>query len=137
MQRVFLAVGVFVVVCACGAWSQEGPRTAQRKATAAEAAEKPSGRLPNNYGKLGLTDAQKEKIYSIQAGYADRIEELMQQIEELRTKRDGEIAAVLTAEQRDRLSALKEEAARKAASRKEEAAKAKTESAAETKPEGK
>lgn len=97
-------------------WTQETkPMTA--KPAAAEA-EKPSNRLPNNYGKLELSGAQKDSIYKVQDQYGSEIEALIKQVETLRQKRDAEIAAVLTAEQQVKLKALLADSAKKAAAKK-------------------
>lgn len=68
--------------------------------------KKPRGRLPNNYGKIGITSAQRTKIYGIQADYNGKIEALEKQIAELKEKRDGEIEAVLTPDQKKKLQEL-------------------------------
>lgn len=72
--------------------------------------EKPRGRLPNHFGKLGISDEQRTRIYSIQADYNVRIDDLLSQIEELVANRDSDIDAVLTEGQRARLRELREEA---------------------------
>lgn len=85
---------------------------------AQEADKKASGRLPNNYGKIGLTDWQKQKIYSAQEKYGAQIDALVKQVELLREKRDAEIDGVLTPEQRDNLKKLVGETAKKSAAKK-------------------
>ena len=71
---------------------------------------KPRGRLPNHFGKLGISEEQRTRIYSIQADYDVRIDDLLSQIEELVANRDSDIDAVLTEGQRARLRELREEA---------------------------
>lgn len=66
--------------------------------------KRPNRRLPNNYGKLDLSDAQKEKIYSLQDKYGDQIDALQTQIDKLKEKRDTEIRNVLTTKQKQDLS---------------------------------
>ncbi len=44
------------------------------------------GRLPNNYGKVGISDTQRKTIYGIQAGYRKQLVALTQQIAELKSK---------------------------------------------------
>lgn len=85
---------------------------------AQEAEKKASGRLPNNYGKIGLTEAQKQKIYQAQDKYGDQIDALVKQVEALRQKRDAEIDGVLTADQREQLKKLQAETAKKTAAKK-------------------
>ncbi len=77
---------------------------------AAEIESKPAitkitGRLPNHYGKL-VDKTQREKIYAIQAKYAEKIKLLQEQLKEIQLKRDTEIRDVLTAEQQKKLGEL-------------------------------
>ena len=44
---------------------------------------KPRGRVPRFYGKVGLSDKQRESIYTIQGRYRKQIAELMQQLNEI------------------------------------------------------
>lgn len=82
----------------------------QEKKTDADKAKKPAaeakGRLPNNYGRIGLSDEQRNKIYGIQGKYDGDIDKLEAQIADLKTKRDTEITAVLNAEQKAKLAEL-------------------------------
>ena len=64
-------------------------------------------RLPNNYGKLGLTQQQKEKIYEFQGKYNPQISELEAKIKQLRSERDQMIESALTPAQRERLVELR------------------------------
>lgn len=108
LQSRFVGV-VLVAFVACGlVWAQETP-----KSKAKAAAEKVTGRLPNNYAKLGISEAQRKSIYGIQAKYNEQIDALTKQIEDLRGKRDAEIEAVLTPEQKEKLKALQKDAAAK------------------------
>ena len=81
---------------------------------------KAKGRLPPQYGKLNLTDAQRDQIYAIQGRFKEQIEQLEKQLKEAQAKEDTEIEGVLTAEQKTQLDALLE-----AAQQKKAAAKAK------------
>lgn len=76
--------------------------------SADDADEGPRGRLPNHFGKLGVTEEQRERIYAIQADYNEQIEELLSQIEALRTQRDDEIESILTPGQKLRLQELRD-----------------------------
>ncbi len=82
------------------------------------------GRLPAYYGKLEVDDKQKESIYKIQASYDAQIDKLTEELAALKTKRDGEIRAVLTKEQQKKLDAAIEEA-KKPKEKPADAAKAK------------
>jgi hypothetical protein len=61
------------------------------------------GRLPTNYKKLGLTEDQVQKIYSIQASYQAKIDELDQKKKALQKEEKAEMEKVLTEGQRLRL----------------------------------
>ena len=74
-------------------------------------------RLPNFYGQV-ISDAQKDKVYEIQAAYFDPIEMLTLRLERLKAERDAQIEAVLSDEQKAKVEALnKDSAARRAATR--------------------
>jgi len=75
-------------------------------------------RLPNNYGKLGLSDEQRERIYGIQAQYRVRIADLLDELEELRNQQTLEIQEVLTPNQKDELQVILKEAQARRASRR-------------------
>jgi hypothetical protein len=66
-----------------------------------------TGRLPRYYKNLDLTDAQKQKVYDIQARYKDRISELNRQLKELRAKQNGETEGVLNQQQKAKLMAMR------------------------------
>lgn len=78
------------------------------------------GPLPFYFGKLGLEDAQKEKLYAIDDDYAAKIAEIEKQIQKLEEERDAKMETLLTPGQKLRLSELREAAAKKA---EQEAAK--------------
>ena len=73
-----------------------------------KAAAETKGRLPNNYGQVGLSDEQKNKIYAVQAKYNGEIDKLEAQIAQITMQRDTEIQAVLTAEQKTKLNELRD-----------------------------
>src|SRR5581483_7887355 len=64
---------------------------------------KVKGVLPANWGKLGLTDEQKQKVYKVQSEYRDKIAELEKQVKDLKEKERTEMEKVLTDEQKKRL----------------------------------
>jgi hypothetical protein len=76
--------------------------------------DEPSRRLPTYYGRLGLSDEQREAVYGLQASYGEQIDALLTQIEELRATRDAEMEALLTPGQKLRLQEMREEARRNA-----------------------
>lgn len=97
---------------------------AKAKKTKAQAAAKDEDgsttkpRLPNHYGKLDLTDAQRTKILDIRAKYRADIDRLREQLAELRASEVGELEGVLTKDQKTKLTELL------ASSRKRRAARA-------------
>lgn len=98
-------------------------------------AQKPGARMPNYFPKLSLTDQQREKILNTLVDYNEQIDELEDQIKELREKRDAEVRALLTAAQRDKLAEMEQDAKKKRAEKS--ASKKPTEPAAEEKKEPK
>ena len=58
------------------------------------------GTLPANWGKIGLSDEQKQQIYKVQADYRDKIEPLEKQIRDLKGKEKQAMEAVLNDDQK-------------------------------------
>jgi len=107
----YLAVGGPALRPATGAdepakASKETTSKAAKKSTKAEA--KPAGdakrRLPRYYGTLGLTDAQREKIYGVQAKYRPEIEKLEKQLADVRAKQEADLRKILSTEQKKQLA---------------------------------
>jgi hypothetical protein len=74
-------------------------------------------RLPNFYSQV-VSNAQRNKVYEIQAAYFEPIEMLTLRIERLTAERDAQIEAVLSAEQKAKVEALvKESTERRATTR--------------------
>ena len=70
---------------------------------------KAKGYLPPFYRDV-IDGLQREKIYKIQDEYDDKIDALRAEANALEAKRDGEISALLTPEQKKRLDELASEA---------------------------
>jgi hypothetical protein len=102
----------------------------QQKKSADEASDQKAKasfrRLPNQYGRLGISDEQREKIYAIQTEFGQQIEALRQQIEDLEKSRDEANRAALTEGQRGRLDELLAQARERRANRQRDAAKKKS-----------
>lgn len=94
-----------------------GALTAQNDAAVASSAKKADyrGPLPFYFGKLGIEDDQKLKLYAIDDDYASKIEALEKQIETLENERDAKMETLLTPGQKLRLKELREAAAKRAA----------------------
>lgn len=80
--------------------------------------KKARGRVPAYFAQVGLSGEQREKIYSLQADYNGKIDELQKQVAELESKRDAEVEAVLTDAQKKQLDELRAAAKKKADERK-------------------
>ncbi len=59
---------------------------AKTKTKSAKRSYDPARRVPNLFGQLGLSDAQKESIYSIQGKHMPKIDALEKQLEDLRPR---------------------------------------------------
>ncbi len=68
--------------------------------------KKPRGRLPNQYGQLGISEQQRTKIYELQSGFNAQIAKLRDQIDLLETQRNTEVRNVLTEDQQKRYDEL-------------------------------
>ncbi len=75
---------------------------------------KKKGILPPNYGKIGLTDEQKQDIYKILAKYKGEGDELSLKLKELNIKRSLEIEKILNEDQKKALKKLNDAKTRKA-----------------------
>ena len=125
----------FVLTAAPGRGADEAaPAKAAAKTEKVEKARKqPRGRLPAYYATL-VSAEQREKIYEIQARHAEKINALKTELAAAVKAQDDEVEAVLTPEQKEKLSQILAEAAAK---RKKPAAKppaAKPAEAASAKP---
>lgn len=96
--------------------AQESGKAA--KAEGAKKVAKSGDRLPAGFGKIGVSEDQRKKIYEIQKKYDDQIGALQKQITDLRAKEKADLEAVLTADQKKALQAANEESQKKAAEKK-------------------
>jgi colicin import membrane protein len=108
--------GAYGVVAAPALLAQKAESKADAKAPAKTEAKKVSRRLPNFYGDL-VDGAQKEKIYAVQDKYGPQIDALAEQVKALQAKRDAEIEAVLTPEQKAKLEKARADSKAKAQER--------------------
>jgi len=109
MRRCLLTGTIAIFACYSLFGLAQETKPAAAKPAAEKTDQKPEakkGRLPANFGKLGLTDPQKTKIYGIQNSYDDQLDELQAKIDALKAKRDHEVEAVLTEDQRKILKNL-------------------------------
>ena len=66
----------------------------------------PKGQLPQGFGKLGLSDEQKAKVYAVQAKYKSKIAELKKQLDEAQKEEKTAIFDLLTDAQKARFKEL-------------------------------
>ena len=109
-MRKFLVVAVLAVVIAPAAaqpptvWSPKNKFAAvppkQFLLDVPPDARARSGRVPRGYGALNLSTDQKQRVYGIQAAYAERIAELEAEIEQLKEEQMARIKTVLNDAQR-------------------------------------
>ncbi len=93
------------------------PAAAAEKPAAAPAKKARAGQLPPYYGEV-VDDAQRQKIYAIQAEFNAQIKALQAKLDALKKERDDKIAAVLTPEQRKQVDDLRAVAKAKRDSKK-------------------
>jgi hypothetical protein len=95
MMRMIGLVSVMTIALVGGGWLFGGDDKKDQP--------KVKGTLPPNWSKLGLSEDQKQKIYSTRGDYRTKIEELRAQIRELEKKEKGELEKILTDAQKARL----------------------------------
>jgi len=88
----------FALVCLLGGGLLHG----QDSITAA----KLKGYLPPNYGKLGLSDEQKQKVYKIQGDYNQKTADLEKQLKALKEQEKSDLLKVLSEGQKAKLKEL-------------------------------
>ena len=112
-DRRFIAIGVSAL--AMTLFSSAFPLGAQTS-TSKSQATKPSAskkadathRVPRYFGDLGLSDAQRESIYKVQARHQPKIDDLEKQLEEARAALMKDCEKVLTPRKRQRSSGVGE-----------------------------
>tara|TARA_R110002020_G_scaffold473097_2_gene701890 strand:+ start:139 stop:495 length:357 start_codon:yes stop_codon:yes gene_type:complete len=95
-----------ITLCLCLCFVISSAPAQKMKSADAPATARSKNRLPNYYGQIGLSDEQRTKIYSIQTEFRTKSEELIRQLEDMRTEETLEIQSVLTPEQRIELNEL-------------------------------
>ncbi len=111
------AVKIWTCVAALAAGGMLAwPAMSQESPSKAAAKQQSRGRLPAQYGKLGLADETKDDLYKIDEEYDAKIGELTAQIKELQAERESKMQEKLTDAQRAQLKTLRDEAAAKRAS---------------------
>jgi Spy/CpxP family protein refolding chaperone len=96
----FLVVA-FALLALCSPWVEGQDPTKPKDSK--DPAPKMRGQLPQNWGKLGLSDEQKQKIYDAQNKHRAKIDALQKQITELKDQEKKDMENVLTDAQKARL----------------------------------
>jgi Spy/CpxP family protein refolding chaperone len=100
MVRLSGFVGMLVLILLVGGGlSGQDKSGSDKKDTPGKA----RGTLPQYWKQLGLSEEQRQKIYATQNKYQVQIDQLSQQIQELRKHRQSELEKILTDEQKARL----------------------------------
>lgn len=103
MVRLLSLALIFAIVGVVLAQDKDTPK----KDKPTEPDKKYKGILPANFKKLGLTDAQVQNIYKIQADYRAKMDDLKKQMETLKTTEKAAIEKVLTDVQLKRLKEIR------------------------------
>jgi len=111
MKRLFLASAAMAGLTLIG-FAQDAPKPGNKPGAAAvdaNAKTPAKGRLPAHFGKLGLSDPQKQQVYTVQSKYETQLAALEEQIAALRSQRDQEIEALLSPDQRAILGRIRKD----------------------------
>ncbi len=99
----FLIFSLFIYMSTDGAFTQEKKAPPKVNGTQIQEDGPVKGRLPANWGKLGLTDKQKEAVYKITDKYNKEIAKLKKEITKLQSEQKSQLEGLLTPEQKKRL----------------------------------
>jgi len=104
MARFATLLTVLLVAFLIGGWS-----IGDDKKTTDDKKDPPAklrGMLPANWGKLGLTDEQKQKVYKVQKDYGEKIDKLEAEIKKIDDEMKAERYKILTDAQKARLKEI-------------------------------
>jgi hypothetical protein len=96
MRSVHVALGSLLAFLASGLLFADDPKTTPEARAS----------LPQHWSKLGLTEKQKQKVYTLENEYDAKIDALERQIKTLQDQKRDELAKVLTGEQKARLQKI-------------------------------
>jgi hypothetical protein len=105
MPRLRLAVTCLLAFLLASSWLM-GQDTKSTSDDTKPATGKAKGVLPKYFSKLGLTDEQRQKVYKITTSYKTKIDALTEQLDQLKSQRQGELLKVLDENQRTHLREL-------------------------------
>jgi hypothetical protein len=104
MTRIWAGVAVLSVALLGSAYAQEKDKD---KKKTEDPPAKLKGMLPPNFGKLRLSEEQKQKVYKIRADYKAKIDDLNKRIARLKDDEKEAMDKVLTDQQRKELRKLR------------------------------
>lgn len=106
MFRVLMFALIGGLLVASGGLVGQDKKDDPKAARKDDAPAKVKGTLPAGWGKIGLTDDQKQEVYKIQAKYGAEIDKLEAKIKELKAGQMKEMKGVLNADQKKALQDL-------------------------------
>jgi hypothetical protein len=109
--RLISFCGVVLLLLAGNSLSPAAGPASGEPASAKPARRKP---LPTYYGKIGVSDEQREKLYAVQDLYEVKLERLRKELKETVQERDQKLELLLTQSQQARLKELRDEAKKNA-----------------------
>lgn len=109
-QMAFLVVGLML----CCGLGPAGIQADDAPTVQQDNAER-RGPLPYYFGKLGMSDGQKQQAYKVQDEYDAKIEDLKNQLKALLAERDQKLESLLSPGQKLRYKELLDAAQQKAA----------------------
>lgn len=96
MTRFSLGLVMASLVCITALAAPQSPKQDDKKKKDAPAPVVVRVRLPNGWGKLGLTAKQRKEVYATRAKYAAKRQALEEQLRKLREEEMQECEKVLT-----------------------------------------
>jgi Spy/CpxP family protein refolding chaperone len=110
MRRSFYVLAV-IGAAVLAALTGTSPASAQSGGSEPGAAKKLTGRLPKFYDEV-LTEEQKDQIFKLQADYKAKMDDLKAQYQKLDAEKKAKIEAIPTAEQKEKIKKLTDDAAK-------------------------
>lgn len=98
-----IRLGLGVIVLALALLVPGSAQDKKEVKKADESGKMYKGTLPPNYGKLKLSDQQKQAIYKVQTEYKKKLDDLEKQKAKLVADRKADYEKVLTKEQKQKL----------------------------------
>ena len=89
MHRLRIVLVFLAMIALCSTWAEGQDKTKDQPG-------KLRGQLPANWGKLGLSDEQKQRVYKVQNDYRPKIDDLQKKVDDLKAVERKDMEAVLT-----------------------------------------